>query len=203
MKIKYYSLWLVLVCIFVFLLQAVIPGFTDLFLLNQQAYPQLWRFVTSIFLHASMGHLFYNMLALGLLGFILEKLVGSRKFLLIFFASGIFANLIAVNFYSASLGASGAIYGIIGALTIIRPFMMVFAFGVPLPMFGVAILYVVVNLVQTFVPSDIGTIAHLSGIVIGFLFGLFLRKKSPKKQKIVISEAYITDWEKKHLGLGD
>jgi len=203
MKMKFYSLWLSAIIIMVFLLQ-YIPGFTELFLLTPSAFFQPWRFITSIFLHASLSHLILNLFSLALFGFILEKIIGSRKFITIFFISGIFANIIAVNFYSASLGASGAIFGIIGALTIIKPLMMVWAFSVPLPLFIVAILYIVINLIQTFVPSDIGTIAHLSGIAIGLIAGLLIKIKMPKKtakQKIEIPEPLLRQWEQQYLNL--
>jgi len=75
------------------------PNFTKTFVLNQLAYPQIWRFATAIFLHANITHLFYNLFALFFFGIALEKLIGSRKFLLVFFTSGIIANIISFNFY--------------------------------------------------------------------------------------------------------
>ena len=60
----------------------------------------------------------------------------------LFFISGILANLISVNFYNSSLGASGAIFGVIGALVVVRPWMFVWAFGLPLPMIVAGILLV-------------------------------------------------------------
>jgi len=199
-KIKYYSLWFLLINVIVFLIQASISGFTDVFVLNQLAYPQIWRFVTSIFLHGSLVHLMYNMFALFFFGFSLERLIGSRKFLLVFFASGIIANLISVNFYSSSLGASGAIMGIIGALTIIKPFMMVWAFGLILPMFIAAILWVVGDILGVFMPSNVGNIAHLSGVGVGLLLGLVLRNYRVKKSnKFIIPDSYIKSWEKRYM----
>jgi len=88
-------------------------------------YYEIWRFVSAIFLHDGIIHLIYNLFALALFGFILEKLIGSKRFLIVFFASGIIANLIAVNFYNSSLGVSGAIYGILGCLVILKPLMMI------------------------------------------------------------------------------
>ncbi|MEK6872909.1 MAG: rhomboid family intramembrane serine protease [Nanoarchaeota archaeon] len=178
---KFYSLWLVLIIFSVFILQVIIPGLTEFFLLNSSATSdfQFWRFLTSIFLHGSLTHLLFNLFALFFFGIILEKEVGSRNFLIIFFFSGILANLIAVNFYSSSLGASGAIYGVIGALTIIKPLMMVWTFGMILPMFIASILWVTADILRTlgaFGQTNIGSIAHLSGIAIGILCGILLRK---------------------------
>ena len=204
-KIKFYFLWLSLICIIMFILQNMpgIPGFTETFVLNDSAVFgfQIWRFVTSIFLHGSMIHLIYNLFALLLFGFILEKLIGSKKFLFVFFASGIVANIIAVNFYSSSLGASGAIYGILGVIVIIRPMMMVWAFGLMMPMFIAGILWVVGDVMGVFGfgKEGVGRIAHLGGIVGGLLFGLWLRfglkEKVGGEEKIEVPEDYIDEWE--------
>jgi len=199
-KMKFYSLWLCLICIGVFILQLIIPGFTELFVLNQTSWFQVWRFITSIFLHASLLHLLYNLFALALFGIILEKLIGSNKFLLVFFASGIIANLIAVNFYDSSLGASGAIYGILGCLAVIRPLMMIWAFGFPMPMFIAAILWVGAGVLGVFMPSNVGDIAHLSGIGVGFLIGLILREwRRTKRELIRVPEGYMRIWENNYM----
>ena len=126
MKNRFFALWLALICVIMFILQNYVSGFTDLLVLNEQALNgQIWRFLSAIFLHGGLSHIVYNMFALILFGLILEKLIGSRKFLLIFLLSGIVANIIGVFFYTSSLGASGAIMGIIGALTIRKPLMVV------------------------------------------------------------------------------
>ncbi|MBI2630333.1 rhomboid family intramembrane serine protease [Candidatus Pacearchaeota archaeon] len=205
MKIKYYSFWLAVICIIVYLLQVLISGLTERFLLNQLSFVQPWRFITAIFLHASLSHLILNMFALLLFGFILEKTIGSRLFLLTFFSSGIIANLISVNFYNSSLGASGAIYGIIGVLAVLKPLMTVWAFSLPMPMFIAAILWAIGDILQTIFPSAIGTIAHLSGLFIGIIAGiaLRLRRKQPKNSEInlnyTLSESAIHDWEDKYM----
>ena len=200
-KFKYYALWLALICVVVFIVQYLNLGLTELFILNSQSFFQPWRFLTSIFLHGSIIHLVYNMFALILFGSILEKLIGSTRFLLVFFVSGILANLISINFYPSSLGASGSIYGIIGALTILRPLMIVWAFSLPMPMFLASIFWAGGDILGLFMPSDIGHIAHLSGIAFGIIFGIVLRiKKSSQdrhsySRKIEIPEPSIRAWE--------
>ncbi len=203
-KIKFYSLWFCLACIIVFILQISFEWFTELFVLNSGALTgEYWRFITSIFLHGGTVHLIYNLFALFFFGVALEKLIGSRKFLFVFFASGIIANIISVNFYTSSLGASGAIMGIIGALTVIKPLMMVWAFGLILPMFIAAILWVIGDILGVFMPSNVGNIAHLSGIGIGFLVGLILRnyvkKRTKKVKKVVIPDYYMAGWEERYM----
>ena len=202
-KFKFYSLWLCLICIVIFILQLLIPGFTELFVLNQASWFQPWRFASSIFLHGSLPHLLYNLFALALFGFILERFIGSNKFLLVFFFSGIIANMISINFYASSLGASGAIMGILGCLAVIKPMMMVWAFGFPMPMFIASILWVtgdVLGALGAFGNTGIGNIAHLSGIAVGFLVGLFLREwKTAKKQLTNMPESYMRIWENAHI----
>jgi hypothetical protein len=187
-----------------FILQLLIPNFTNALVLNQQSFPQIWRFITSIFLHGSIEHLIFNLFALIMFGLILESLIGTKKFLIVFFVSGVLANLIAVNFYSSSLGASGAIYGILGCLAVIRPLMTIWAFSLPMPMFIAAIIWIILGIIGIFNPIDnIGHIAHLSGIFFGVLFGLYIRIKNKnkiiKKDKIKIPEKYMQNWENYYI----
>lgn len=208
-KYKLYSLWIIVLNIIVFVLQVYIPGFTELFILNSKAVLgfQIWRFLTAIFLHADIIHLLLNTVALMFFGFVAEGKLGSRNFLLAYFGTGIIANIIAVNFYSSSLGASGAIYGIIGVLAIVAPFMMIWAFGLLMPMIVAAVIYAIADLLRTLGymnPGNIGTIAHLSGIGFGILLGIFFRiylRKEIKKsrEKIEIPEDYIRKWEMKYM----
>ncbi|MEM3405918.1 MAG: rhomboid family intramembrane serine protease [Candidatus Pacearchaeota archaeon] len=199
---KFISLWLSLVCIVFFIFQFVFPNFTNAFILNQQSFIQPYRFVISIFLHGNFEHLIFNLFALIMFGLILESLIGSKKFLFVFFVSGILTNLITVNFYNSSLGASGAIYGILGTLTIIRPLMTIWVFSLPMPMFFAAIIWIILSIIGIFNPIDnIGHIAHLSGILFGFIFGLVFRLKNNNKrnkikiEKINIPEEEIRLWE--------
>jgi len=187
-KFRFYALWLSALCILFFIIQQIFPGFTDLMLLDS-AFPfQIWRYLTSIFVHANIIHLIYNLFALALFGSILEKLIGSRKFLLVFFLSGLLANVMAINFYPLSLGASGAIYGIFGALVILQPGMDVWAFGFPMPMFIAGIIWVAGGFIGLFIPSDTGHIAHLSGIAIGFLFGILFRLAKRRGKRYINQE---------------
>ena len=194
--------------IIVFLLQLFFKGFTELFILDANAIPQVWRFFTAIFLHGGLAHLLYNMFALALFGSILESLIGARRFLLVFFVTGIIANIIAVNFYSASLGASGAIFGVIGALIIVRPLLIVWAFGLPMPIFVAGILWGIGDVIGAVgylsgnPIDDTGNIAHLSGMFFGFIFGALFRNKAKERKNITekadrvkIKENEMREWE--------
>lgn len=202
MKMRFYALWLSAVCIASFLLQILIARVTSLFILDRHFSLEVWRFATAIFLHGSLSHLLVNVFALALFGSILESFIGSRKFLIVFFVSGIMANIIAVNFYPISLGASGAIYGILGALIVLRPMLVVWVYGLPMPLFLAGIIWVVGDSVGLFVPSDIGHIAHLSGIAAGFIFGVIYREKVLKEEryeKVRLHEGHMRRWEEIYI----
>jgi len=142
------------------------------------------------------------MFALVIFGLVLESIIGSKRFLLIFLGSGILANLIAINFYTSSLGASGAIFGILGALIILKPLMMVWASGVPVPMFIAGILWIAADLIGVFAPSEVANIAHLSGIAIGLVYGIYFRMKYMNKEKgtiIRLNEDSMRNWEDHYL----
>lgn len=184
----------------------MIPNFTDVFILDYRAYYEVWRFVTAIFLHGSVAHILYNGFALLLFGSILEYMIGGKKFLIVFFVTGIFANAVAVNFYSSALGASGAIFGVIGALIAIRPFMFVWAFGLPMPIIAAGVIWVAGDLIGVFVPSDVANIAHLAGIFLGIVLGAIFRSdyyrmnpKSSNSGNLILNESYVRDWEDQYL----
>ena len=207
MKIKYYALKLSLILIVVFILQSFLRGFTELFVLNSRAWIEIWRFATAIFLHGGVAHLLFNLLALVLFGSALETFIGSRRFLLVFFVTGIFANLISVIFYPSSLGASGAIFGIIGALIFIRPGMVVWAFGMPMPLVLAGILWTAGDLLGAYgfltgnPMNNVGNIAHLSGMFFGFVFGAIYRRRIARQMKrnVSIDEREVRLWEDKYL----
>lgn len=187
-----------------FIFQLIMPGFTDSLVLNQQSFFQIWRFISAIFLHAGAEHLVFNLFALILFGLILESIIGGRRFLIIFFVSGIAANLIAVNFYSSSLGASGAIFGIIGALTFLRPKMTIWVYALPMPMFIAALVWIAAGVFGIFNPSGVGDIAHLSGIVVGFIFGGFYYSKFKERKEVKyginLPEREMRNWEDLYVG---
>ena len=203
MRNRHFSIWIVGICIIVFVIQMVASGFTDAFLLDQSKPFEIWRFISSIFLHGGLAHILSNMFALALFGIILEGIIGSRNFLIVYFTTGIFANLIAINFYPSSLGASGAIYGVLGALIMLRPKMTVWAFGMPMPMFIAGILWVGAGVLGVFMPSNVGDIAHLSGIGLGLILGIIYRSRYKeskfRENRVYLDEGNVRNWENHHL----
>jgi membrane associated rhomboid family serine protease len=143
------------------------------------AFERPWTFISSIFMHADLSHLFFNMFALFIFGSYLESRVGAGTFLFVYFLAGIFGNLgymlTAFNPNIPGVGASGAIYGLIGTLAAVAPLAIVYVGFAPMPMIFVAVLYGITEFFGLFVPSGIARGAHLSGLIVGFLYGLYLR----------------------------
>lgn len=203
-RIRFIALWLCAICIVVFLLQVTLAGFTEIFLLTPEAFFQPWRFLTSIFLHGDISHLLFNMLALALFGSVLERMIGSRRFLLVFLVTGLLASLISVFFYDAALGASGAIFGVIGALIVLNPSLQVWLYFMPVPLWLAGIIWAGIDLIGIFVPSGTANLAHLSGLAFGLVFGFIyrsyrVRKENKGRIRVVIDEDHMRRWEDKHL----
>lgn len=105
-------------------------GFSLPNLLNQK----YWVLITSVFLHADPEHLILNMLALFFFGKVVEQGLGRKKFLLIFFVSAIVGNLVflTTSFLGLSsletsvIGASAAIFGLMGTAMLVKPLEFVF-----------------------------------------------------------------------------
>lgn len=202
---KYYALKISGIILFIFILQLFFPVITESFkLVSADAFERPWILVTAIFLHGSIAHLLYNLLGLALFGTILEGTIGERNFLLVFFISGLFASLTVIPFYSSALGASGAIFGIIGMLAVLRPSMTVWVSYIPMPMFMAAMFWAVGDIFGLFMPSDIANAAHLGGLFIGVAAGFMLRKKyalsiEEKRTALNIPKKEWEEWEEKYM----
>lgn len=202
MPFKWYAVKLVIICVIIFILQLIFPWITNEFaLISKEVLFKPWMFLTSIFLHGGIEHLLYNMFALALFGSILEKIISEKRLLTVFFISGLLASFSAL-IYPASLGASGAIFGILGCLAILRPRMPVWFYGFPIPMFFAIFIWAAGDLLGLFYPSGIGNAAHLGGLAVGIIFGLKLKERFgevPKRRLEEIPEKEFRKWEDEWL----
>jgi membrane associated rhomboid family serine protease len=133
---------------------------------------QYWRLVTSMFLHASWLHVGFNMLSLYFIGRPVEQVYGRWRFLLIYFGTGIFGGILVLLLSNApTLGASGAIFGVFGALGIFLRYNRR-AFGSA--MLSQWIFWLVLNLVFTFGFGDFSVSGHIGGLSMGLILGLLL-----------------------------
>ena len=192
---------LIFINIFVFILQIVLGiEFTRNFMLvSQDLYIRPWILITSMFLHGGSMHLLFNMYALLIFGSLIEQRIGTKRFLLIYFLSGILAGFIPT--YEAALGASGAIMGIIGVTIMLMPDLPVLLFFfIPMSLRTAGIIFAVLDLFGMFTPirTGIAHYSHLVGLVCGLLYGFYLlrKKKSfihrftrrPKKENANLTE---------------
>jgi membrane associated rhomboid family serine protease len=169
-------------CVVVFIAEFIVPYFFEqLSFIPALSYSEPWRFVSSVFLHASIDHLFFNMFALFIFGMYLESVIGRKKFIIIFFLTGIAGNLaylmISPQGIIPAVGASGAIYGIMGTLAILRPTLIVYVGVIPMPMIVAAVLWTIIEFLGLFVPGNIAHEAHLAGLFLGGLIGFILRRR--------------------------
>lgn len=169
------------VCIIVFILELFTPIIQYTYFVPAYAFSRPWTFFTSIFLHADFNHLFFNMFALFIFGIYLEPKISKTNYLLIFFLAGIVGNLgyMLTNLGSTipGLGASGAIYGIMGAVAILEPYAIIYLGFVPMPMIMAAFVWTITEFLGLFAPGYIAHGAHLAGLFIGAAFGFYLRRQ--------------------------
>jgi membrane associated rhomboid family serine protease len=196
--LNHFSNWtvvLIVLCIVAFVFQNITNSWIYLAFFPGMALSAPWIFVTSIFLHADLSHLFFNMIALFFFGTSLERMIGGRAFVTLFFLSGIIGNLgyllTSTDPYTPAIGASGAIYGVMGALATLAPFMLVYIYGLlPLPMIAAAVLWGILDFAGLFGPSGIAHGAHLGGLFVGFFFGLYQRMLSARTRTWQIHYQY-------------
>lgn len=133
---------------------------------------EFWRFFTSMFLHIGFLHLAFNLYALWILGPISEELLGRFRYLIIYFLSGIAGSVASFFFTDAiSAGASGAIFGLLGALVAFsrkKPGLLRSGFVKNL------VIIIVINLSLNLFQPGIDISAHLGGLIVGLILGLLL-----------------------------
>lgn len=136
---------------------------------NMNSPIELYRLITSIFLHAGIIHLGFNMYALYVLGPQLESFFGKIKYLIIYILSGIIGGLVSMLFLGANtvgIGASGAIFGLIGAFIFFGYHYRVYLGSV---IRSQIIPLLVLNIILGFTLPGIGVSAHIGGLIGGIL----------------------------------
>ncbi|HZR36829.1 MAG TPA: rhomboid family intramembrane serine protease [Nevskia sp.] len=158
---------------------------------------QWWRLITAMFLHFGLLHLLLNMWALAVSGRFTERLYGGPLYLLIYLTSGLCGNLASVlwNSHVNSAGASGAIFGVYGALL---AFFMRKDTRVPAPIVkqqrSSGFLFIIINLMYSLGQHGIDNAAHAGGLLSGLLLGFVLARplESPQRSAAL----------SRHTGLG-
>jgi membrane associated rhomboid family serine protease len=197
------NLALILVNVFLFILFTLLVSYGG-FLIDYIAIKPsniiqgkyLWTFLTSMFMHGGFFHLFANMLSLLFIGSLVEKILGRKRYFWFYTIAGLFAGLLFVgasfifpaDFDTFAVGASGAIFGLIGLLMLLTPNLPVYVMFIPIPIKmkyaapGILILLWLISLTGGI---SIGNTAHLGGLIIGLIYGFYLKHKFPNKTKIL------------------
>lgn len=140
-----------------------------------------WRIASSMFLHIGLLHIFMNMLALYYLGTPVEKIYGSTRFLIIYMLAGIGGGLASFAFTSnVSAGASGALFGLFGALLFFGIMNQKLFFQT----MGKGIIVIIgINLVFGFLVPQVDNSAHIGGLITGFIASIIVFL--PRKKKLM------------------
>ena len=156
----------------------------------------LWTFLTSMFMHGGFFHIFANMFSLFFIGSLVEKILGKKRYLYFYMVSGLSAGLFFVlsslifssDFSTYAVGASGALFGLIGFLMLITPNLPVYIMFIPIPIkmkYAAPGILVVLWFISIAGNVPIGNTAHLGGLLVGLIYGIYLRDKYKNKTRYI------------------
>ncbi len=181
-----YSLTILAIAVVSFFLSMFIPGYFDyLALYPMDIFARPWTLITHMFLHANAMHILLNMMFLFFFGPELEHRIGGKRFLIVFFLSGIIAaigyslwTVFVLGSAAPAVGASGAILGIFACLAILAPHIQVYIYFIPMKITHALIFFAALDLILGFFTSGdvIAHSAHLSGVAAGLFMGWHIKK---------------------------
>ncbi len=156
----------------------------------------LWTILTSMFMHAGIFHIFVNMLSLFFVGVFTEKILGRKRYFYLYMISGLFASLFFVlsafilpsDMLAYAVGASGAIFGLLGLLMILTPDLPVYLLFVPIPIkmkYAAPGMLALLWVFSIGLSIPIGNTAHLGGFLVGLFYGLYLKKNYKNKTMMI------------------
>lgn len=164
----------------------------------------IWTLLTSMFMHGGFTHLFVNMISMFFIGNFVERIIGRKRFIWFYMLSGLIAGLFFVGFAYLGLyvpngellfggidtfavGASGALFGLGGLLAVLIPRLKVLVFFIiPMPMWAaMAVLMFGLWAISASAGLPVGNTAHFGGLIVGLVYGFYLRKKYSKKIRML------------------
>ena len=144
---------------------------------------RIWQPFTYMFMHGGLDHLVFNMFALWMFGYVLENFWGTQRFLIYYVLCGLGAAVVSILLpgFHVTLGASGAVYGILLAFGMIFPNERIFIFPLPIPIKAKWFItfYVVLELVSgiaSYGNDNVAHFAHLGGMLFGYLLIRYWQK---------------------------
>ncbi|NIO22841.1 MAG: rhomboid family intramembrane serine protease [Candidatus Aenigmarchaeota archaeon] len=146
---------------------------------------EVWRLFTSLFVHASASHLFFNMLGLYFFGRVVEEELNPRRFLLLYFIAGLAGSLVyGLTSANPVVGASGCVFGLMGYAMIMKPKKMIKLYVFPLPLGIIAIIFAIIESILVYygeVISGVAHIAHVAGMFTGIASAFLVDTKRAAK----------------------
>ena len=179
---------LIVINVMLFLVSFIYPSI-QIYLGNNYLFVQsgeIYRLFTCMFLHSGVLHLFFNMYALYVLGPQVERYYGRSKFLIIYLISGLLGSVFSCVFMadnSLSIGASGAIFGLLGSVAY---FTYYYRATLQNTLRSQVMPVIIINLCLGFLVSDIDVFAHIGGLIGGLLvsMGIGIGDKGRKSDQI-------------------
>lgn len=184
------------------------PIYFDIITLNFSLIPadafsgSYWQFVTYMFLHGGVLHLVLNMFVLFIFGVLVEKTLGLKKYLSLYFLAGIGSGFFFIllsyiltpqaaltDMIMPMLGASGAVYGVMAAYGILYPKNWIMVMGIPMPAWiaVIALVFVEFFFGVTGIQAGVANFGHLGGLIVGALFTFalkYLKKEQTEPQQV-------------------
>lgn len=175
------AIWVLIIAnLLVFIITRLFPELVFLLgLMPATVLDRPWTILTSIFVHGGLWHILANMYMLYFFGSSVYRLVGTGRFLAVYFVGGILGSILYILLaspFSIAVGASGAVFALGGVLAMMTPKMKVFIFPIPIP-FSLWIAVIGGFLILSFAPS-IAWQAHLGGLALGLIAGYFFKKRA-------------------------
>jgi len=173
--------WLLIVVnLLLYVVRVINPEFAvQLGLYPPEFWDRPWTLITCMFIHANVWHIIANMITLYFFGSYLNRLLGTLKFLVVYFAGGILGSLVFLllppSAPSIAVGASGAIFALGGVLAVMRPKLRVIIFPIPVPL-PLWIAIIGIFAVFSFLPN-VAWQAHSGGLALGLVAGYILRRR--------------------------
>ncbi|MDE5898636.1 MAG: rhomboid family intramembrane serine protease [Treponemataceae bacterium] len=174
---------LIVINVAVFFLTSMVPQLRVYLGLNPQLFLYghfYWQPLSYLFVHANLMHLLSNMIGLLFFGITLERAVGSKEFLLLYFVCGVLSGILSLLFYIFSrnygavlIGASGALYAVLFAYAVVFPRAHIYIWGIlPVPSPLLVAIYAGIELFSQFYRggSNISHFTHLFGFAVAFLY---------------------------------
>lgn len=185
---------IILINVAIYLLEKIFPEimfYLSLNVRNVLGYGMYWEPFTYMFVHGNFQHILFNMIALFFFGLSVERALGTKEFLLMYFVCGILGGLFSLCFYFLTglfgvylMGASGAVYSMLLAYAVIFPRNKIWIWGIiPVPAPILVLAYAIIEIISevTGFRSGIAHTVHLAGFAFAWMYFVIRMGINPAK----------------------